>query len=282
MTTSDALVATHTLPVSGTRLHYEVRGSGPLLFVIGSPMQAAEFAAVADALATDHTVVAYDPRGFGGSPIDDPEQDSTPELRADDVVAILDDVGADSADLFGSSGGAVTGLALAVRHPGRLRTLIAHEPPLMELLDDATQHRANTEGIIETFHRDGHQAAWMHFMSNAGFDLSAPPGGPHDQGAPLHAEPEEPSATDLAEAARFFDHELRPTTQYIPDTDALVAGPTRVVIGLGADSGHLLTDRTSRATAHALGSETVEFPGDHGGFMGLPAEFADAVRRVLG
>ena len=60
------------------------------MLVIGSPMASAEFAPLADALATDHTVVTYDPRGIAASTIDDPEQDSTPELRADDVAAMLD------------------------------------------------------------------------------------------------------------------------------------------------------------------------------------------------
>ena len=47
-----------SVTVPGARLHYEVRGSGgPLLLVIGSPMASADFAPLADALATDHTVV---------------------------------------------------------------------------------------------------------------------------------------------------------------------------------------------------------------------------------
>ena len=152
--------ATLSLTVPGARLHYEVRGAGPLLLVLGSPMPAAAFAPVADALGGDHTVVTYDPRGISGSPVDDPEQDSTPQLRADDIAAILDSVGAETADVFGSSGGAVTGLALVARHPGRVGTLVAHEPPLLELLPDAAARRANTEDIIETFRTQGQPAAW--------------------------------------------------------------------------------------------------------------------------
>ena len=125
---------THTLAVPGACLYYEVRGSGPVLAVVGSPMAAGEFAPLADALAAMYTVITYDPRGISASTVDDPGQDSIPELRADDVVAILDAVGADSADVFGSSGGAVTGLAMVTRHPDRVRTLVAHEPPLLELV----------------------------------------------------------------------------------------------------------------------------------------------------
>ncbi|WP_110318293.1 alpha/beta fold hydrolase [Mycolicibacterium moriokaense] len=263
----------HSVTVPGARLHYEVRGTGPLLLVIGSPMASAEFAPLADALASDHTVVTYDPRGFANSTIDDPEEDSTPELRADDVAAILDDLGAESADVFGSSGGAVTGLALVVRHPGRVRTLIAHEPPLLELLPDAAQQRANTQDIIDTYRTDGMQVAWFKFMGNAGFDVSAP------EGAELPAPPE-PSEDERREAARFFNHELWHTTSYIPGVEALKASPTRVLVGLGVNSGHLLTYRTSTTLADLLGNTTVEFPGDHGGFMEAPTEFADALRAL--
>jgi pimeloyl-ACP methyl ester carboxylesterase len=266
-----------TVAVPGAQLHYEVRGTGPLLLVIGAPMASADFAPVADALAGDHTVVTYDPRGFANSTIDDPGQDSTPALRADDIAAILDDLGAESADVFGSSGGAVTGLALVVGHPGRVRTLVAHEPPLLELLADAAQQRAATQDIIDTFRSDGMHAAWFKFMSNAGFDMSAGDGG--GESAPLP--PPEPSEAERREAARFFEHELWHTTQYQPDIEALRAAPTRVLVGLGAESGHLLTRRTSTALADLLGGKTVAFPGDHGGFLGAPSEFAARLTEVL-
>jgi pimeloyl-ACP methyl ester carboxylesterase len=272
---------TRSLAVPGARLHYEIRGGAdftarradPPLLVIGSPMASADFASLAEALAGDRTVVTYDPRGHANSTIDDPDQESTPEQRADDIVAILDDLGADSADVFGSSGGAVTGLALVARHPGRVRTLVAHEPPLLELLPDALEQRATTEDIVATFHAAGLQAAWYKFMVNAGFDMTMP--------AKMPAEQTEPTEQDVREAARFFDHELRPTTRYLPDIDALKNSPSRVVIGIGVDSGRLLTDQTSRALATLLGSTPAEFPGDHGGFLGAPEEFADALRRVL-
>ena len=172
--TLPSTATTYSVTVPGARLHYEARGTGPLVLVIGSPMVSADFAPLADALAGDHTVVTYDPRGHAASTIEDLQEESTPESRADDIAAILDDLGAESADVFGSSGGAVTGLALVVRHPGRVRTLVAHEPPLLELLPDAARHRANTEAIIETFHADGLQAAWYQFMVMAGFDMSGP------------------------------------------------------------------------------------------------------------
>jgi pimeloyl-ACP methyl ester carboxylesterase len=265
-------VTTRSVSVPGARLHYEVRGTGPLLLLVGSPMAAAEFAPLADALAGGHTVVTLDPRGYAGSSVDDPDAPCSVEQRADDVNAILDDLGAESADLFGSSGGAVTGLALVVRYPGRIRTLIAHEPPLLNLLPDAAQQRANTEAVIDTFHRDGFAAGWAHFMRNAGFDVSVDdaPQAPPDQ-----------SPDEVRQAARFFDIDLRATCYYDADIEALRAGPSRVLIGVGAESRKLVTLRTSAGLAELLGTEPVEFPGDHGGFIGAPTEFADTLRSAL-
>lgn len=173
--------------------------------------------------------------------------------------------------MFGSSGGAVTGLALVTRHPDRVRTLIAHEPPLLELLPDAPQRRVAIDDMIDTFHREGLGPAWMKFMINAGFDLSAAPAPP----------PGPPSQQALLDGGRFFDHELRGTTRYLPDATALTAGRTRLVLGIGATSDHLVTYRTSIALADLLGVPTVEFPGDHGGFIGQPEEFAGVLRKVL-
>ena len=52
-----AHLTTHTLSVPGARLHCEVRCAVPIVLVIGAPMASAEFAPLADALATDHAVV---------------------------------------------------------------------------------------------------------------------------------------------------------------------------------------------------------------------------------
>jgi pimeloyl-ACP methyl ester carboxylesterase len=280
MTTTD-----RSLDLPGLHLHYEVRGSGPLVLLVGAPMAAADFAGFADVLAADHTVVTHDPRGISRSRLDDPEQDSTPDLRADDVAALLDALGAESADVFGSSGGAVTGLALVARHPGRVRTLVAHEPPLLDLLPDAAGARAAVDHMIETFRTAGPGPAFHEFMVFAGFigeDAAAPGPPAADQAGPAdQAPPPEAAEQAHADATRFFLHELRGTTTYQPDIAALREAGPGVVIGIGAASGKLVTDPTSRALAELLGTKPVEFPGDHGGFIGQPVEFAAVLREVL-
>ena len=138
---------THMLDVPGARLYYERRGTG-LLLLIGSPMDSTGFAGLASVLAGRYTVVTYDPRGIGNSTRKDTTSDVTPGQQADDVHRLLAALGGAPADIFGSSGGAVVGLALVTAHPGRVRTLVAHEPPVIELLPDSAQLRAEVQDIL--------------------------------------------------------------------------------------------------------------------------------------
>src|ERR1035441_2872308 len=112
---------THALAVPGARLYYERRGTGPLPLLIVSPMDSAGLAGLAAAMAGDYTVVTYDPRGIGNSSCQDPGQDVTPEQQADDVHRLLSALGGEPAYVFGSSGGAVGGVAPVTAHPGPVR-----------------------------------------------------------------------------------------------------------------------------------------------------------------
>ena len=128
---------TRAIDTDGATQYIEVRGHGDPVFIIGSPMDAGPFTPLAEALASDHTVITIDPRGIGRSVLADPAEATTVDRRADDVIAIMRALDLDTAHLIGSSGGAVTGLSVVARYPGRIRTFIAHEPPLLELLPDA-------------------------------------------------------------------------------------------------------------------------------------------------
>jgi hypothetical protein len=149
---------------------------------------------------------------------------------------------------------------------------VAHEPPLLRLLPDATEQLAAVKGAVETFHRDGLGAAWQRFMEQAGYDDEHPGGDAGEY---------EPSEQDLADGTRFFAHELWHTTSYRLDVAALAAGPVRVVIGLGVESHKLLTYRTSVALAEGLRAAPVDYPGEHTGFADHPAAFAEALHATL-
>jgi clorobiocin biosynthesis protein CloN7 len=262
----------HSLDVPGAHLYYDVQGSGPVLMLVGHPMGASGFAAIVPLLADRYTVVTYDPRGFERSPIEDRDQDAEPDLLADDVRRVLDAVGDGPAHVFGSSGGAVTGLALVARHPGHVQTLVAHEPPLALLLPDAKEARATLQEVHDTYRDDGMGAAWRAFATFTGMAM-----GPQD-GEPA---PQPPSAETVAMGERFFEHGLLPIGLYQPDFSALEGAPTRVVVAGGITSRDQFAGRTAAALAERLGTPIVDFPGGHGGFASDAEEFATVLLRTL-
>ena len=281
----------HHLDANGGRLYYEIRGSGPLLLVVGQPMTSAPFAALADDLAADHTVVTYDPHGVGESSVDDPSLPITPEIEADDLAAIVDELGLGPAAVMGTSGGAVAGLAFASRHPDKITTLIAHEPPVADLLPDAGPVRAAVDAIEDTYRSAGSGVAWGAFASIVmhqglvpadGVPPAAwpPPGAPADD-QPDGTAPPEPSAKQQADDELFFLRMLKPFTRYAPDVDGLRGGPVRVRVAVGAGSGPEVARRSAEALADRLGQSAVVFPSHHAGFMEDPAGFATSVREVL-
>jgi len=268
---------THTLDVPGARLYYERRGTGPLLLLIGSPMDSTGFAGLASALADDYTVVTYDPRGIGNSSRQDLGRDVTPEQQADDVHRLLAALGREPAYVFGSSGGAVVGLALVTAHPGQVRTLVVHEPPVVELLPDSAQVRTQIQDIYDTYRADGADKAMQKFMAHAG--LGAAPGQKAE--APLWEPSPEQMARMRATTEVFLAHLIRPTTRYRPDIEALRTAPARTVVAVGATSKGQLANRGARALADELGTPAVEFPGDHGGFVALPQQCGRVLDQVL-
>jgi len=168
VTTTIAQPETHTLDVRGATLTYDVRrndeSADPILLLIGSPMGASGFATLAGHFA-DRTVVTYDPRGVERSIKSDPESPVTPDIQADDVHRVIEAIGGGSVDLFGSSGGAVTALALVAKHPDDVRTLVAHEPPLASLLPDREHALAACRAIHETYQGSGWGAGMAHFIA---------------------------------------------------------------------------------------------------------------------
>ncbi|MCP2274868.1 alpha/beta fold hydrolase [Nocardia amikacinitolerans] len=273
MTRNSTAPSARTLRVADATLHYEVRGHGPLVALIGAPMDADAFAPLADLLAADYTVLTTDPRGSNRSVLDDREQDTTPELRVADLSGLLTHLDAGPAAVFGSSGGAVTALALAESRPDQVRTVIAHEPPLVELLDDAESLHAGTEDMIATYLRGDVLGAWGKFMAQANIHL---PDGVLEM---MFGGERDPRA--LGDERRWFAHELRATTHYRPDTDALRRSGIPIVAAIGEDSTGQLCDRTTRALAAALGVEPTLFPGDHTGFAQQPDRFVEPLRAVL-
>jgi pimeloyl-ACP methyl ester carboxylesterase len=228
---------------------------------------------VADLLAPSHTVLTTDPRGINRSRLHDPDQDSTPQMRADDLRRLLIHLDAGPAAALGSSGGAVSVLALAQAHLDLVHTVIAHEPPLSELLDDRERLRAETEDMIATYLSGDRRGAWRKFLATANIHL------PEEMFEAMFGAERRPQ--EAADERYQFAHMLRATTRWEPDIAVLRSVPTRVVVGIGERSGGELCDRTSRALAAALGAPPAMFPGGHIGFLDDPNAFAARLREVL-
>lgn len=283
---------THTIDTDGAAIVYDIApatngaGGHPPLVMIGQPMDASGFRALASYLP-DRVVVTYDPRGLGRSTRSDGEVTNTPTVQAEDVHAVIAALGAGPVDVFASSGGAVTALALVTAHPDDVRTLVAHEPPLPGVLPDAENAERALAAVHATYDSRGFGAGMAAFIMMTAWRgeftddyLAQPAPDPAMFGLPAddNGSRDDPLLSQRSVAI----------TGYRPDIDALKAAPTRIVVGVGEESEGIFTGRTSAALAQQLGTEAVVFPSHHGGFAaedsgypGKPEAFAGRLREVL-
>jgi pimeloyl-ACP methyl ester carboxylesterase len=284
---------THELSRPGATLTYDVRGDvteatpdRPVLVLVGSPMGAAGFTTLASHF-TDRPVVTYDPRGVERSVKDEPASESTPEEHADDIAAVIEGLGVDRVDLLGSSGGAVNGLALVARHPGKVRTFVAHEPPAVVNLPDAEWALAANDDIGATYRSEGMGPAMAKFISLVMQQGEITPAY-LEQPAPDPAMFGLPTDDDGDRTDALLGQNNRSCVRLVPDVEAIRASGTRVVVARGVESGEQLAARSASAVAALLGQEAALFPSDHGGFLGGeygqqgdPDAFAAKLREVL-
>ncbi|WP_026412215.1 alpha/beta fold hydrolase [Actinomadura oligospora] len=272
-------------------LVYDVQGplptadGRPPLFVIGQPMTDEGFRAFASHFG-DRTVVTHDPRSPGRSARRDGRTAADPETLAWDVHTIIEALGAGPVEMFAGSGGAVAALALVRSFPDDVTTLVVHEPPLISVLPDADAAGRARAAVKEAFEGGGFIAGLAAFTAMASW-----------QGEFDDAYFAQPAADPAAFGMPSGDDGVRdgllsdaawPVTGYAPDFQALIAAPTRMVIGVGEEAGDALTGRSARATAALLGQEVMVFPRYRGGFAGPgtgdsgePEEFAAKLREVL-
>lgn len=286
------MTETKILQRPDAELTYDVDGplppsnGGRPLLMIGQPMDASGFTTLVG-LLPERTVVRYDPRGLGRSTRSDGTQIQDPAVQAADVHALIEELGAGPVDLFASSGGAVTALALVAAHPESVAILVAHEPPLIDVLPDADQARRAWLGVQEAYAAKGFGAgmagfiqmtSWTGEFTDAYFDQPAPDPAMFGMPAEDDGSRDDPLLSGVAEAV----------VQHRVDVDALAAASTRVVIAVGEESIDTFTGRTSIHVARLLGQEATVFPSHHGGFMGAehgyagqPEAFAEKLREVL-
>ncbi|WP_328300224.1 alpha/beta hydrolase [Streptomyces sp. NBC_00435] len=279
---------TGSLRVSGATLHYEVRGRVPLLLLIpGGAGGAATFDGIADDLAAAYTVAAYDPRGMSGSTLDEPGAEQRVAEHADDAFRMLELLSPGRpARVFGSSSGAIAALHLLTAHPERIERLVAHEPPVVEVLPDAADHRALLARVQETFDAQGLMPAMTVFAAGLKKDSEKASGTAGATPAPRTGLPLPPQAA--ARAARtmanlpyFLGRIVPGFMSWSPDLDRLAAVSDRLVLACGQDSRGELPYRPAAFLAGRLGAELLHFPGGHTGLTTHPAEFGTLLRKTF-
>lgn len=280
MSSARASLETSSLNVPGATLYLETRGSGPVLVLItGGPTDAGMFTDLAERLADRYTVVAYDQRGHSRSTLDGEPEDIPVALHADDAAAVLAAAGDEPAYVYGNSGGGTIGLELVSQHPDVVRTLVAHEPPLMELLPDAEHWRSTFHDIDETYRTAGV------FQAMGTFGSAVEEGGPkyseEMQRTPPTPEAQEMMGRMTGNFELFIAHEIQQIGAYVPDLETLRNVPTRIVSAAGERSGEQASRRAAIALAERLGIPVTYLPGAHGGWGSDPQEFADGLDESL-
>jgi pimeloyl-ACP methyl ester carboxylesterase len=209
-------------------------------------------------------------------------------VQAADVHALITVLDAGPVELFASSGGAVTALALVAAHPDDVSTLVAHEPPLLPVLPDADAAERAWTAVRDAYDAGGWGAGMAAFMVLTSWQgeftddyFTQPAADPAAFGMPAEDDGsrDDPLLSDRSSA--IIHHHIH--------VAALDAAPTRIVIAVGEESLDTYTGRTAAATAELLGQEATVFPSHHGGFLGgefgyagQPEAFAHRLREVLG
>jgi len=261
-------VRTGTVRVNEAALYYEVQGSGPVLLMIsGATGDAGHFARVAPLLAETYTVVTYDRRGNSRSPATD---QTSLEQQADDAAELLRSLRLSPATVFGTSGGAIIALKLALRRPEVCRTVIVHEPPFMAVLPNAAEAGKEFQLAVESAlkERGPKGAMEMFIRMNAG-------------DAAFDGLEQALKARMLDNGERFFAFELPMFMSWIPSEAELRAAPVPIRVLTGADNRGTDYYATSEWLAQRLGTELGKLPGRHVPYFTDPAAMATELKALI-
>jgi pimeloyl-ACP methyl ester carboxylesterase len=259
-----------TLTVNGIKLYHEVRGEGPpVLLIMGATGDGGHFERLAELLADEFTVVAYDRRGNGRSPRPAGWATTTPDEQADDAAALLEALGLAPAAVFGTSSGANFALALAIRRPAVVRCALLHEPVMVSLTDDPAAVRVATATLLgEAMKSGGPPAAverfWRMVAGETGWEEL------------------EPSLRErmLASADTFLGVEAGTFEGFLPDDETLASIPAPVQV-LISDDGRKPWHQAAGRLAERLHVEVIRTPGTHTPYHDHPQELAQTMRPFL-
>jgi acetyltransferase/esterase len=239
-----------TLNVPGATLYYEVSGDGPLLIMTpGAAGTGQVFRPLLGPLAERYQMVTYDRRGFSRSELDGPQDyDHRLDTDADDVRRLIEqltDKRSSPVDrpavVFGNSSGAIVALEVLIRYPEQVDIVVAHEPPVVNLLPDAAKWRTFFDEVYDTYRQSGVTKA-MHQFANG--TLGSEDSKVLARNMKLHT-----NEQNLANATYWMEHELRQYPRVKLDLDALATHTRQLMLVGGRDSQHQMTYQPGKVLA---------------------------------
>ena len=250
----------------GTRIHYELRGSGPPLVLLhGSLMDGRswELAGYVDHLSEEFALALVDCRGAGDSERPHESEAYSMEHYVADVLAVADDAGFDRFTVWGFSWGAAIAWGVAEMQPERVSNLI--------VLGNWDRRFLTRPAFVEK-----HRIAPLLELGGAGFfDLIEPEEGPlpawfRDQFAVTDVE-----AYVAARRGAFSWGELDPTRIEVPTL--VIAGakedPKRRSAGVAASMPNARCEILEGLThCGAFAASEITAPIVRSWLLGDPAE----------
>ncbi|MCF7552570.1 alpha/beta fold hydrolase [Pseudonocardia sp. WMMC193] len=267
-------VRQEAVAVDGVELHCEIVGAGsPLLVIQGGVSDAGGTAGFVEHLARKYTVITYDRRGLSRSPAPiPPRPGEILEQHADDAAALLARLEVGPCRVVGASIGAVIGLHLLVRSPNAVSGLLAHEPPLPNLVRDPEREAGLDQ--VQAKAAEGEHLAAVGIMGK----LTEPD--PETEPGVRPARP-----LNLTEnLAYFFAHDFTAVRSGTldPSEVAAAARGRRVCLTGGVRSRGRWEYRCASALAALTGAQLLELPGGHNGLASHPQCSAALVDELVG
>jgi pimeloyl-ACP methyl ester carboxylesterase len=246
---------------------YDYEGSGPVLLTIaGAGGDAQRYTAISAILKDEYTVVRYDRRcctrstGDRSKPIDMAQQ-------ARDAVALLKNVGADQAYVFGSSGGGAIACRIAQDHPNVIKGVVVHEPSILPVLPDADDILGFASKVEAKVEAEGPRAGMMLFGQSLR-GLPRPPAGAGER--PL-----------IDNVDFFMTREYHGMSRYHPDFEQIKRNHVAMIATSGRLSEDVYYARTAQILAERVGCPYRLISGHHLAYTADPAAFASELRVLL-
>jgi pimeloyl-ACP methyl ester carboxylesterase len=182
--------------VNGLRMYYEVHGAGrPLVLLHGSLMTIDLMGDYVTQLASARQVVAVELQAHGRTR--DINRPLRYELMADDIAALVEHLGLAQADVFGYSTGAAVALQLGMRHPARVRRIVAAS---VSYRSDGLHPQFGADAAVATMLAELENSVYHQAYLAVAPDTSAWPG-LVEKVLELDAQPQDWPADDIASIA---------------------------------------------------------------------------------